>query len=139
MSEKKGLVQEFKEFIATGDLMSVAVAFIMGLAIKAVIDSFVKDIFTGAIGLFVKCTPILDPATGKPSGKQDCSGLAGKAYKTLLWGNFVNQLFTFVLTAIVVFMLVKAYKKITNRDLAQGGPSDNDLLQGILAELKANK
>ena len=38
MSEKKGVIQEFKEFIMTGDLMSVAVAFIMGLAIKAVIE-----------------------------------------------------------------------------------------------------
>ena len=34
MSEKKGLVQEFKEFLTTGDLMSIAVAFIMGLAVK---------------------------------------------------------------------------------------------------------
>ena len=48
MSEKKGLVQEFKEFLTTGDLMSIAVAFIMGLAVKGLIDSFVKDIWRGA-------------------------------------------------------------------------------------------
>ncbi len=135
--QKKGLIQEFKEFIATGDLMTVAVAFIMGLAIKAVIDSFVKDIFTGAVGLFIKCTDIIDPATQKPSGKQDCSGLAGKAYKSLQWGNFANQVFTFLLTAIVVFILVKVYTKVTRRSLAQDGPSDNDLLKGILDELKS--
>jgi large conductance mechanosensitive channel len=135
--QKKGLVQEFKEFIATGDLMTVAVAFIMGLAIKAVIDSFVKDIFTGTVGLFIKCTDILDPATQKPSGKQDCSGLAGKAYKSLQWGNFANQVFTFLLTAVVVFLLVKVYTKVTRRSLVQGGPSDNDLLKGILDELKS--
>jgi large conductance mechanosensitive channel len=135
--QKKGLIQEFKEFIATGDLMTVAVAFIMGLAIKAVIDSFVKDIFTGTVGLFIKCTDILDPATQKPSGKQDCSGLAGKAYKSLQWGNFANQVFTFLLTAVVVFLLVKVYTKVTRRSLVQGGPSDNDLLKGILDELKS--
>ncbi len=135
--QKKGLIQEFKEFIATGDLMTVAVAFIMGLAIKAVIDSFVKDIFTGTVGLFIKCTDIIDPATQKPSGKQDCSGLAGKAYKSLQWGNFANQVFTFLLTAIVVFILVKVYTKVTRRSLAQDGPSDNDLLKGILDELKS--
>ena len=73
MSEKKGLVQEFKEFLTTGDLMSIAVAFIMGLAVKGLIDSFVKDIFTGTIGLFVECKDILD-ATGKKIGS-DCSGL----------------------------------------------------------------
>ena len=75
----------------TGDLMSVAVAFIMGLAIKAVIDSFVKDIVTGTIGLFIKCQAVLDPADGKPAGKQDCSGLAGKAHKSVARGSFLNQ------------------------------------------------
>ncbi len=105
MSEKKSMVQEFKEFITTGDLMSVAVAFIMALAIKAVIDSFVKDIFTGVLGLFVKCEAILD-GTGKKIG-ENCSGLAGKAYK-----------------------------KMSGRQLAQDGPSDNDLLKEIRDSLK---
>ncbi|CAB4872499.1 unannotated protein [freshwater metagenome] len=139
MSEKKGLIQEFKEFIMTGDLVSVAVAFIMGLAVKSVIDSFVKDIFTGTIGLFIKCQEILDPVTGAATGKKDCSGLAGRAYKSLAWGSFVNQLITFVLTALVVFAMVKVYNKATKRDLTQGGPTDNDLLKGILEELKSNK
>lgn len=134
MSQKKSMVQEFKEFITTGDLMSVAVAFIMALAIKAVIDSFVKDIFTGVLGLFVKCEEILD-ATGKKIG-EDCSGLAGKAYKSVGWGNFVNSLINFVLIAFVVFMLVKAYKKASGRQLAQDGPSDNDLLKEIRDSLK---
>lgn len=134
MSQKKSMVQEFKEFITTGDLMSVAVAFIMALAIKAVIDSFVKDIFTGVLGLFVKCEELVD-ATGKKIG-ENCSGLAGKAYKSVGWGNFVNSLINFVLIAFVVFMLVKAYKKMSGRQLAQDGPSDNDLLKEIRDSLK---
>ena len=134
MSEKKSMVQEFKEFITTGDLMSVAVAFIMALAIKAVIDSFVKDIFTGVLGLFVKCEEIVDGA-GKKIG-ENCSGLAGKAYKSVEWGNFLNSVINFVLIAFVVFMLVKAYKKTSGRQLAQDGPSDNDLLTEIRDSLK---
>jgi large conductance mechanosensitive channel len=134
VSEKKSMVQEFKEFITTGDLMSVAVAFIMALAVKAVIDSFVKDIFTGVLGLFVKCEEIVD-ATGKKVG-ENCSGLAGKAYKSVGWGNFVNSVINFVLIAFVVFMLVKAYKKVSGRALAQDGPSDNDLLKEIRDSLK---
>src|SRR5436190_15816221 len=85
---KKGLWGEFREFLTTGDLVSIAVAFVMGLAVKALIDSFVKDIFMGAIGLAVKCKPILD-ATGKKVG-DDCSGLVGKAYKSVAWGSFLN-------------------------------------------------
>ena len=134
MAEKKGLIQEFKEFIATGDLMSIAVAFIMGAAVKAVIDSFVGDIFTGVLGLFVKCTdiPNADGTTTK-----NCSGLAGKAYKSIGWGNFVNSVITFIIIAFVVFMLVKAYKKMTKRELAQDGPTDNALLMEIRDLLRA--
>ena len=135
MSERKGLVQEFKEFLTTGDLMSIAVAFIMGLAVKTLIDSFVKDIFTGTIGLFVKCTDILD-ATGKKVG-QDCSGLTGKAYKSLAWGNFLNSVINFVIMAFVVFWIVKVYKKATKRQLATDGPSEVDLLTEIRDQLKA--
>jgi large conductance mechanosensitive channel len=133
--EKKGLVAEFKEFITTGDLMSIAVAFIMGLAVKGLIDSFVKDIFTGTIGLFVKCTDIVD-GTGKVIGK-DCSGLTGKAYKSLAWGSFLNSIINFLITAFVVFWIVKVYKRATKRQLAQDGPTQVDLLTEIRDELRS--
>lgn len=136
MTEKKGLVQEFKEFLTTGDLMSIAVAFVMGLAVKALIDSFVKDIFTGTIGLFVKCADIVDTTTGKKIG-QNCSGLAGKAYKSLAWGNFLNSVINFVIMAFVVFWIVKVYKKATKRQLATDGPSEVDVLIEIRDQLKA--
>jgi large conductance mechanosensitive channel len=135
-TEKKGLVAEFKEFITTGDLMSIAVAFIMGLAVKGLIDSFVKDIFTGTIGLFVKCKDIIDPVTQKVTGK-DCSGLTGKAYKSLAYGNFLNSIINFLITAFVVFWIVKVYKKATKRQLAQDGPTAVDLLTEIRDSLKA--
>jgi len=135
MSEKQGFVKEFKEFLTTGDLMSIAVAFIMGLAVKSVIDSFVKDIFTGTIGLFIECDDIVD-ATGKTIG-QDCSGLAGKAYKSLAWGNFLNSVINFVIIALVVFWLVKVYKKSTKRQLAQDGPNEVAILTEIRDLLKS--
>jgi large conductance mechanosensitive channel len=133
---KKGLIQEFKEFIMTGDLMSIAVAFIMGAAVKAVIDSFVKDIFTGVLGLFVPCKDL----PGAPAGsKGDCSGLAGKAWKSVGWGNFINSIISFLVISFVVFMLVKAYKKMTNKQLAQDGPGTNDLLGEIRDLLKSGR
>jgi len=136
MSAKKGLVQEFKEFLTTGDLMSIAAAFIMGLAVKSLIDSFVKDIFTGTIGLFVKCTEIRDEVTATVIG-QDCSGLTGKAYKSLARGNFLNSVINFVIMVLVVFWIVKVYKRATKRQLATDGPSEVDLLTEIRDQLKA--
>lgn len=134
-TEKKGFVQEFKEFLATGDLMTVAVAFVMGAAIKAVIDSFTHDIFTGILGLFVKCTDIIG-SDGKPTGEKNCSGLTGKAYKSIGWGNFLNSVINFIIIGLVVFMLLKGYKKLRAKQDAAAGPTEVELLTEIRDNLR---
>jgi large conductance mechanosensitive channel len=134
---KKGLIAEFKEFILTGDLMSIAVAFIMGAAVKAVIDSFVKDIFTGILGLAGKCKEIPDPADPKAT-IQSCAGIADKKWKTVGWGSFLNNVINFLIIAAVVFVLVKAYKKATSRQLASeiaAGPSAEETLLTEIRDL----
>jgi len=135
-TEKKGLVQEFKEFLATGDLMTVAVAFVMGAAVKAVIDSFTTDIFTGILGLFVKCKDIIG-ADGKPTGEKNCSGLTGKAWKSIGYGNFINSVINFIIIGFVVFMLLKGYNKMKKKQEAAAGPSEVELLTEIRDSLKA--
>jgi large conductance mechanosensitive channel len=137
MAEKKGLIAEFKDFIATGDLMSIAVAFIMGAAIKAVIDSFVGDIVTGLIGIVIPCKDLVQGDKVIPKG--DCSGIAGKKWKSVGYGNFINEVIKFLIIAAVVFLMIKAYKKMTNKALAQDGPSDNDLLKEIRDSLKSGR
>jgi large conductance mechanosensitive channel len=133
----KKLWREFKEFATAGDLMSIAVAFIIALAVKALIDSFVKDIFMGSVGLFADCTDITD-ASGKVIG-QDCTGLTGEAYKSLAWGNFLNSVVNFFLIVFIVFWLVKVYKASTGRKLASDGPTQVDLLTEIRDELRAQR
>ena len=136
MAAKKGLIQEFKEFIATGDLVKIAVAFIMGGAIGTVVTSFVKNIAMGIVGLFVKCKDIVDPKTGDVTGK-NCSGLVGKGYKSVLWGDFLNDVITFLIIALVVFLIVKAYRKMVPETAEEAGPSEVDLLTEIRDSLKA--
>ena len=133
----KKLWREFKEFATAGDLMSIAVAFIIALAVKALIDSFVKDIFMGSVGLFADCTDITD-ASGKVIG-EDCTGLTGEAYKSLAWGNFLNSVVNFFLIVFIVFWLVKVYKASTGRKLASDGPTQVDLLTEIRDELRAQR
>ena len=135
MAAKKGLIQEFKEFIATGDLVKIAVAFIIGGAVATVVTSFVKNIAMGFVGLFVKCKDIKD-ATGAVTG-QDCSGLVGKAWKSVVWGTFLNDVVGFLIIAIVVFFMVKAYRKMVPAKVEEAGPSEVDLLTEIRDSLKA--
>lgn len=134
-ASKPGLLQEFKEFILTGDLMSIAVAFIMAAIVKDLITSFIDNIFTGILGLFLGDRCSEDPDTGKTV----CEAFSDLSWKTINYGAFLNQVITFVSTALVVFLLIKAYRNLTGRKLASDGPTTNDLLTEIRDELRADR
>ena len=94
MSEKKGFIGEFKEFIARGNVMDMAVGIIVGSAFTAIVTSLVGDIFTPIIGLIL--------------GGINFAGMAitiGEA--SITFGNFIQAIINFLLTAFVVFCMVK--------------------------------
>lgn len=132
---KKGLIREFRDFIVTGDLMSIAVAFIMAAITKDLITSFIDNIFNGFLALILGNDCTTDPDTGK----QVCEAFSDSAWKTIQYGAFITQVVTFVATAFVVFWMIKAYRKVTKRGLAQDGPTTNDLLVEIRDELRAGR
>ncbi len=131
---KKGLIQEFKDFIATGDLMTFAIAFIMGAAISAVITSFVKNIALGLVGLFVKCKDIVNADN---TITKNCGGLVGKGYKSVLWGDFLNDVVAFLILAVVVFAMFKAYSKLRPPKPETPEPTSTELLAEIRDDLRA--
>jgi large conductance mechanosensitive channel len=94
------MLKEFKAFIMKGNLVEIAVAFIMALAFAAVVASFVADIIT----------PIIAAIFGQP----DFSALKLDIGKSAItYGKFLNVLLTFVVVAFVMFMVVKAYNRIS--------------------------
>lgn len=99
MSEKKGFFGEFKEFIARGNVMDMAVGIIVGSAFTAIVTSLVGDIFTPIIGLIM--------------GGINFTGMAitiGEA--SICFGNFIQAIINFLLTAFVVFCMVKIVNKM---------------------------
>lgn len=95
MADKKGFTNEFKEFIARGNVVDMAVGVIVGGAFKAIADSLVAD--------------IIDPLLGFVGGG-DLSGLA----ITLPWGgalmigSFLSTVLNFLIIAFAVFLMVKS-------------------------------
>ena len=134
MAEKKSLLAEFEEFVASGDLMTIAVGFIMAVLIKELVQSFIDNILNGILGLFLgdKCST--DPETQK----QTCKTFSDLSWRTITYGAFLNQVVTFVATAFVVFLIVKVYRR-SGRGLASDAPSTNDLLAEIRDELKSDR
>ena len=92
----KGFFGEFKQFIARGNVMDMAVGVIVGGAFKSIADSLVNDIINPILGIFA-------------GGNTDLSGLSISLYGggELMLGNFINAILNFLIMAFVVFCLVK--------------------------------
>ena len=101
----KGFFTEFKKFIMRGNVMDMAVGVIVGGAFTAIVTSLNKDILTPVLGIF---------------GGIDFSHLSltlgeGEAAPVLAYGNFITDILNFLITAFVIFILVKAINVLNDR------------------------
>ncbi|MGE0042435.1 MAG: large conductance mechanosensitive channel protein MscL [Vicinamibacterales bacterium] len=116
-----GMVSEFKEFIAKGNVMDLAVGVIVGGAFAQITNSLVKDILMPPIGLllggsdFTQLFLVLKPGT--TPGPYESMALATEAGAvTLNYGNFVSQVVNFLIIAWAVFVVVKVVNQIRRSD-----------------------
>ena len=100
MSKTTGLIAEFKQFIARGNVMDMAVGVIVGGAFKALADSLVNDIINPILGIFAGGNESLSALAIHLPGGGD-----------LLIGSFLNAVLNFLIMAFVVFCLVKSINK----------------------------
>lgn len=122
------MLNEFKTFIARGNVLDLAVGVVIGAAFTAIVTSLVDDLINPLIGLIV--------------GGIDFGGWGfsiGDAKFAV--GSFINAVIKFLIVAWVVFLIVKAVNRLMPKKeeapAAPAGPSDNDLLKDFLATLKA--
>lgn len=123
------MLNEFKAFIARGNVLDLAVGVVIGAAFTAIVTSLVDDLINPLIGLIV--------------GGVDFSGLSvGVGDAQFMYGNFITAIIKFLIIAWVVFLIVKGVNRLMPKKEEApppppAGPSDNDLLKEILATLKA--
>ena len=125
----KGFIAEFKQFIARGNVMDMAVGVIVGGAFKAIADSLTADIIMPIIGIFVS-----------ENSFADLSLTVGTAVIT--YGNFIQAVLNFLIMALVVFCLVKGinrfHRKKEEAPAAPPAPAEK-LLMEIRDLLKERK
>ena len=122
------MLNEFKTFIARGNVLDLAVGVVIGAAFTAIVTSLVGDIINPLIGLI--------------AGGVDFSGLSvGVGDAQFMYGNFINAVIKFLIVAWVVFLIVKAVNRMMPKkeEAPPAGPSDNDLLKEILETLKQQR
>lgn len=110
------MLKEFRAFIERGNLLQLAVAFILGVAFAAVIVSLVNDIIMPAIGYalggvdFTSLFAVIKE--GDPAGPYNTVAQAKEAGAvTINYGIFINTIIVFIIVALVLFLIVKAYMK----------------------------
>ena len=107
------MFKEFKEFIARGNVMDMAVGIIMGAAFTTIVNSMVKDLLNPFIGLFtggVDFSAMYLNLSGEEFASLAAAQEAGAA--TVNYGIFINAVINFLIVAFVVFMLVRTVNKI---------------------------
>jgi len=131
-----GFVSEFKDFAMKGNLVDIAVGFVMGAAFNKVVASFTGGIVSPLIGLLFD-TDFKDLRMKLKEGTTNEAGeVVGEVW--LEHGQFFTNVLDFIIVAFVMFMIVKAVNKTKKKEepAPPAGPSDNDLLKEIAEALK---
>ena len=99
----KKFMTEFKAFIAKGDVMSMAVGIIIGGAFTAIVQSLVNDVITPLLGIIM-------------GGINFTSIVVTVGEAQLLVGNFIQAIISFLLTAMVLFFILKAFNSFKKKE-----------------------
>jgi large conductance mechanosensitive channel len=124
------MIREFKEFIAKGNLIDLAVAFVMGVAFSGLVNTFISRIVNPLLGLIFNVSSLetlglfgkLDEATGLQAGSV---------------GAFLGAIINFLLVALVMFMVVKAYNRMRRPPEEVPPPEEIVLLREIRDGVRA--
>ena len=132
------MLKEFKEFAMKGNLIDIAVGFVMGAAFKEVVTAFTGGIVSPLIGLLFD-TDFKDLKMKLRDGTPNDAGeMVGELY--LEHGQFITHVLDFIIVAFVMFMVVKGVNKMKKKEApapeAPKGPSQEDLLVEIRDLLK---
>jgi large conductance mechanosensitive channel len=133
-----GMLKEFKEFALKGNLVDMAIAFVMGGAFGKVVSAFVEKMFAPLIGILLGGINLADKKLIVKDAVLDAAGKETAPAVAIEWGLFVTSLIDFLIVAFVMFMIIKAMNKMKKPEApaAPAGPSQEELLTQIRDLLK---
>ena len=129
------MLKEFKEFALRGNLVDLAIGFIIGAAFSGLVQSLVNDIIMPIIGKItggIDFSNLYIQLAGEPQPTLDA---ARKAGATLAYGNFITLLINFLIVAWVLFIVVKAMNRL-KKPAAPAAPPAPTREETLLAEIR---
>lgn len=136
------MLKEFKEFIAKGNVIDLAVGVIIGAAFATIVASLTDSIIMPIVGAIVGTVDFSDqylvlsgsvePGTSLVAAKESGANV-------LAWGAFISAVINFLMLAFIIFLMVRGVNKLVRKKeevAAPSGPSEIDLLTEIRDALK---
>ena len=118
--------KEFRDFVLKGNLLQLAVAFIVGAAFGTVVKSFIGDLIMPIIGKLIGNVDFANlyvNLSGQAYGSAAAAREAGAA--AIYYGAFINTVVTFLIVALVMFLLVRAVMR-TQKPAEEGPPTTKE-------------
>src|SRR5262245_12166891 len=109
------MLKEFKEFIARGNVVDLAVAVVIGAAFGRIVASLVEGVVMPPIGLLlgrVDFSNLFIDISGQTPGAASLADAQLRGLPVIAYGRFLNDIVTFLIVAFVVFLLVKAVNRL---------------------------
>ena len=136
------MLNEFKDFIAKGNVMDMAVGIIIGAAFTAIVTSLVGDLINPIIGLFmggIDFTNDYAVLSGDVAEGMSLEAAREAGAAVFAYGSFIMAIINFLIIAFVVFMLVRYVNKIKDQATPEeepapeepAGPTELDILMEI--------
>jgi len=136
------MLSEFREFIARGNVMDLAVGVIIGGAFATITKSLTEDVIMPVVGaifggvdfsnMFIRLGPV--PAGVSPT---DYAALKAAGVAMFGYGAFITAVINFLILAFIIFLLVRTVNRMVRKGPeAPAGPSEVELLAEIRDELR---
>jgi large conductance mechanosensitive channel len=126
------MLKEFREFVARGNVLDLAVGVIMGAAFGRIVTTLVEGVIMPPLGLLLGRTDfsglflVLDSSKGIPASLADAKT---KGIPIIAYGQFINEIVSFLIVALAVFILVKQVNRIrsyTERPVVAPAPATKE-------------
>lgn len=110
------MLKEFREFIARGNVLDLAVAVIIGAAFGRIVTSLVEGVLMPPLGLllggvdFSSLLYVLDTSQGVPLSLEDAKA---KGIPVIAYGQFINEVISFLILALAVFLMIRQVNRMT--------------------------
>ncbi len=127
------MLKEFKEFAFKGNLVDMAVGFILGGAFATVVKSLVDNVIMPGVGLITGGVDFTQMKYVLQEGAVDADGTETVAEVAIKYGQTISDLISFIMLALVVFIIVK--KMVKAKEEAPEEPAAQEVLLGEIRDL----